>query len=100
MDENSIARCRRRCGNFRQRHHHVSALCHRGGYDDCELARIAHRLVARAAETVRLLGLSNLFDSFTEPVCVAAEAPRLLAITRMEWPVACSRSAARVGYGG
>src|SRR4029077_10324402 len=100
MDADSIARCRRRCGNFRQCHHHVSALCHRGGYDDCELARVACRRVARAAETVRLLGLSDLFDPVTERVCVAAEAHRLLAIAGMEWAVAFSRSAARVGYGG
>src|SRR6476659_9160484 len=100
MDGDSIACARGRCGNFRQRHDHVSALRYCGGFDDCELARIAHRLVARAAETVRLLGLSGLFDSIAERVCITAEAHRLLAITGMEWPVACSWSAARVGYGG
>ena len=46
-----------------------------------------------------LLGLSDLFDSVAERAGVAAEAHRLLAITGMEWPFACSRSAARVGYG-
>src|SRR6478735_4128170 len=100
MDGDSIARGRGRCGDFRQRHHHVSALRDRGGFDDRELARIAQRLVARAAETVRLLGLSDLFDSVAQRSGVAAEAHRLLAITGMEWPVACGWSATRVGYGG
>src|SRR4029077_2064093 len=84
MDGDSIARDRGRCGNFRPRYHHISPLRHRGGFDDRELARIAQRLVARAAETVRLLGLSDLFDSIAERLCVAAEAHRLLAITGME----------------
>src|SRR4030095_7865148 len=100
MDGDSIASARGRGGNFRQRHHHVSALRHRGGFDDCELARIARRLGARAAETVRLLGVSGFFYSVAERAAVAAEAHRLLAITGMEWPFACSWSAARVGYGG
>src|SRR6266478_7673085 len=100
MDGYSIA-CARGCGgNFRQRHHHVSALRHRSGFDDCELARTARRLGARAAETVRLLGLSSLFDSVAERAGVATEAHRLLAITGMEWLFACSWSAARIGYGG
>src|SRR6266699_3172173 len=100
MDGDSIACARGRGGNFRQRHHHVSALRHRSGFDDCELARIARRLVARAAETVRLLGLSGLFDSVAERAGVAPEADRLLAITGMEWPYARSRSFARVGHSG
>ena len=54
--ETLLPATRGRCGNFRQRHHHVSALRFRCDFDDCELARIARRLVARAAETVRLLG--------------------------------------------
>jgi hypothetical protein len=83
MDGDSIACGRGRCGNFRQRHHHISALRHRGGFDDCELARIAQRLVARCGNGT-VLGLSDLFDSIAERVCVAAEAHRLLAITGME----------------
>jgi hypothetical protein len=100
MDGDSIACARGSVGNFRQRHHHVSALRHRGGSDGGELARIARRVGARAAETVRLLGLSGLFDSVAERAGVAAEANRLLGITEMEWPYARSWSAARVGYGG
>src|SRR5882762_6629299 len=100
MDGDSIACTRGRGGNFRQRHDHVSALHHRSGFDDCELARIARRLGTRASETVRLLGLSGLFDSVAERAGVAAEAHRLLAITGNEWPFACSWSAAGVGYGG
>src|SRR6266853_2825410 len=100
MDGDSIACTRGRGGNFRQRHHHVSALRHRRGFDDCELARIARRPGARAAETVRLLGLSGLFDSVAERAGVAAEAHRLLAITGNEWPFACSWSAAGVGHSG
>src|SRR5436190_2430839 len=100
MGGDSIACARGRGGNFRQRHHHVSALRYRSGFDDCELARIARRLGASAAETIRLLGLSGLFDSVSERAGVAAETDRLLAITGMEWPYARSRSAARVGYGG
>src|SRR5882724_6494144 len=100
MDGYSIA-CARRCGgNFRQRHHNVSALRHCSGFDDCELARIARRVGASAAETIRLLGLSRLFDSVAERAGVAVEADRFLAITGMERSFACSRSAARVGYGG
>src|SRR6516162_7571710 len=100
MDRDPIA-CIRGCGgDFRQRHDHVSALRHRGGFDDCELARIAPRVDASFAEKVRLLGLSGLFDSVAERPGVAAEAHRLLAITGMEWSFACSRSAARVGYSG
>src|SRR6266481_8821437 len=100
MDGDSIACARGRGGNFRQRHHHVSALRHRSGFDDCELARIARRLGACAAETVRLLGLYGLFDSVAERAGVAVEAHRLLAITGNEWPFARSWSAACVGYGG
>src|SRR5206468_13084227 len=98
MEGESIACARGRGGNFRQRHDHVSALRHRRGPDDCKLARIARCVGASAAETVRLLGLPRLFDSVAERAGVAAEADRLLAITGMEWPNACSRSAARVGY--
>src|SRR5436190_1563638 len=43
MDGDSIACARGRGGNFRQRHHHVSALRHRSGFDDCELFRLAMR---------------------------------------------------------
>src|SRR6476619_4552843 len=99
MDGDSVARARGRGGNFRQRHHQVSALRDRGGFDDFELARIAWRVGASAAETIRLLGLSRLFDSVAKRAGVAVEAHRLLAITGMEWPYARSRSAARVGYG-
>jgi len=59
MDGDPIACARGRGGNFRRCHHHVSALRHRSGFDDCELARIARRLGMRASETVRLLGLSG-----------------------------------------
>src|SRR5512132_2215493 len=100
MDGDSIACATGRGGNFGQRHHHVSALRNRSGFDDCELARIAWRVGASAAETIRLLGLSGLFDSVTERAGVAVEAHRLLAITGMEWHFACSWSAACVGYGG
>src|SRR6478672_2528709 len=100
MDGDSIACAGGRGGNFRQRHHHVSALRHRSGFDDCELARIAQRLSACTSETVRLLGLSGLFDSVAERAGVAAKAHRLLAITGNEWAFACSWSAAYVGYGG
>src|SRR5438067_13372146 len=99
MDRDSIAHAGGRGGNFRQRHHDVSALRDRGGFDDCELAGIARRTGASAAETVRLLGTSGLFDSVAERVRVAVEADRLLAITQMEWPFASSRSAAGFGYG-
>src|SRR5215510_9039880 len=100
MDGDPIACVRGRGGNFRQRHHHVSALRHRCGLDDRELARITWRLVSSIAETVRLLGLPGLFDPVVERTGVAAEADRLLAITGMEWPYACSRSAAHFGYSG
>src|SRR5258708_25793708 len=100
MDGASVACAGGRGGNFRQRNHHVSAVRDRGGFDDFELARIAWRVGASAAETIRLLGLSRLFDSVAERAGVAVEAHRLLAITGMEWPYARSRSAARVGYGG
>src|SRR3954453_13073979 len=98
MAADCLARRRGRCGNIRQRHHHLSALRHRSDFDDHELARIAQRFVGRAAETIRLLGLFDLFGSIAERVCVTAEAHSLLAITGMEWPVACSWPAARVGY--
>src|SRR5204863_883820 len=100
MGGDSIACARGRGGNFRQRHHHVSALRYRSGFDDCELARIARRVGASAEETIRLLGLSRLFDSVAERGGVVVEADRLLAITRMEWPFASSGSAAHFGYGG
>src|SRR5215472_10758574 len=100
MDRDPIA-CIRGCGgDFRQRHDHVSALRHCGGFDDCELAWIARRVDASFAEKVRLLGLSGLFDFVAERAGVAAEADRLLAITGVEWPFACRRSPAGVGYGG
>src|SRR6478735_3702614 len=98
MDADSIARGRGRCGNFRQCHYHISTVRHRGDFDDFELARIAQRLVARAAETVRLLGLSDLFYSIAERAGVPAEAHCLLAITGMEWPFTCSWPPARVRY--
>src|SRR4029453_2346941 len=100
MGGDPIACARGRGGNFRQRHHYVSALRHRSGFNDCELARIARRVSASSAETVRLLGVSGLFDSVAERAGVAAEAHRLLAITGMEWPYARGRSAARVSHGG
>src|SRR5215211_4424845 len=100
MEGESTTCVRGRGGDFRQRHHDISALGYRSGFDDCELARIARRLVARAAKTVRLLGLSDLFDSVAKRARVAAEAHRLLEIAGLEWLFACSWSAARVGYGG
>src|SRR4030095_3734121 len=100
MDRDPIACIRERGGKFRQRHHHVSALRHRRGLDDRELARIAWRLVSSIAETLRLLGLPGLFDSVVERTGVAAEADRLLAIAGMERPYACSRSAAHFGCSG
>src|ERR1700757_3551993 len=100
MDGESIAGPRGRGGNFRQRHHHVSAFRHRSGFDDRELARITRRVGASSSETVQLLGLSGLFNSVAERGGVAAEADRFLAITGMEWPFACSRPAARVGGSG
>src|ERR1700756_2527906 len=100
MEGDSIARAGGRGGNFRQRHHHLSALRHRRGADDCELARIAWRVGASSAETLWLPGLSRLLDSVAKRAGVAAEAYRLLAVTGMEWPCARRRFAARVGYSG
>src|SRR5262245_29236082 len=100
MEGDSVAGVRGGGGNFRQRHHHLSAFRHRSGFDDCELARIARCIGASAAETLRLLELSCLFDSVTQRAGVVAEADRLLAIAGVEWPSACSRSAARVGDSG
>src|SRR5215213_8039471 len=100
MEGDSTACARRRGGDFRQCYDHLSALSYRSGFDDCELARIARRLGARAAETVWLLGLSGLSDSVAERPRVSVEADRLLAITGMERLFACSWSAARVGYRG
>src|SRR4030095_3929996 len=100
MEGSPIARVRGCFGNFRQRHHHLSALHSRSGSDDCELARIARRVAASSAETVRLLGLFVLFDSVAECAGITAETDPFLAITGMEWSFACSRSAARGGYGG
>src|SRR6478609_9582491 len=98
MEADSTAGGRGRCGNFRQRHNYISAVRHRGDFDDCELARIAWRLGARAAKTVRLLGPFDLFGPIAERVCVATETHRLLAIAGMEWPFTRSGPAARVGY--
>src|SRR5215212_1316919 len=100
MEGESTACAGGRGGDFRQCHHYVSAVRDRSGFDDCELARIARRLGARAAETVWLLGLSGLFGSVAKRAGVATEADRLLAIAGLEWLFACNCSAARVGYSG
>src|SRR5258705_4513758 len=100
MDGASVACAGGRGGNFRQRHHHVSALRDRGGFDDFELARISWRVGASAAETIRLLGVFRLFNSVTERAGVAVENHRLLAITGIAWASSPRQSAARVGYRG
>src|SRR5690242_5821196 len=89
------------CGrNFRQRHHDVSSFRYSSGLDDRELAWIAQRAAESASETVRLLGLSRLFDSVLERAGVAVEADRFLAITGVEWSPAGSNPAARIGHSG
>src|ERR1700757_1070744 len=100
MDGDPTARIRGCGGNFRQCHHHISTLRYRGGFDDCELARIAWCIVPSFAETIRLLGVSGFFYFLVERPGIAAEADRLLAVTGMEWSYACSRSAACLGYRG
>ena len=81
LERNSVTCARRRGGSLRQRHYHLSAVGDCRSPVDCELARIAHCLSARTAETVRLLGLCGLFSSIAECAGVTPEADRFLAVT-------------------
>ena len=80
LEGDAVACARRRGRNFRQCHYHLSVVGHCCSPHDCELARITQCVGARPAETVRLLGLSGLFDSVAECAGVTPEADRVLEV--------------------